>query len=207
MKSTYKELLIEQKKERIKFKIKEEIEKDLLNKIGNIDFKIFVSELWGRQVHINLFDEFRKEGANLEQINKILDAFKPIPCFLSGGNSFRMTKNIKEANKPINPYVIRYEGFNQCVFIEWFTKLKGYVVEITLKVNKEVQNKILSVRFDRHEFKGDFEIINFSSQILGNFDDGNYKKITWARGSNHYPNDISVYSENLETNFKEYLNK
>ena len=211
LKDKYNDLLKEQKAERQK--LKEEIEiQDLISVKTPIPFKTYISNLWNIKAQITFKDEFRQEGLNKIELNKLLKEFKPINMFLCGGNSFRPSpdneneKNKNEEVKQVNPYIIKYNGFDGKVLIEWFSKLKNQILFIKANISHELKNEFLSVEYERKEYKGYFQIENVTCHINGNFADGEYKTIRWGRGSEQYPNDFTIYTENLNTDFKDYLN-
>ena len=205
LKDKYKELLKEQKEEREKLKKEMEIQSFISVKT-TIPFKVYISDLYGVKAWVTFKGIFGGGGLDKRELNILLEEFPAINMFLCGDNSFRPLADKKEESIKINPYIIKYGGFDGSVLIEWFSKVKGYVIQVKAKISNELINEFLSVDYERKEFKGGFRIENIRCHINGNFADGEYKYIRWGRGTEKYPNDFTIYTENTQTDFKEYLN-
>jgi hypothetical protein len=110
LKDKYNELLKEQKQDREKLKKEIDVQ-DLIRVKTSIPFKVFISGLYGVNAWVTFKDDFRQEGLNKIELNKLLKEFKPIKMFLVGGNSFKPLTEKEKGNeevKQINPYIIKY---------------------------------------------------------------------------------------------------
>jgi hypothetical protein len=202
----YNKLLAEQKKAREEL-LKEITINEYLKNKTSIQGVFRFSELFGRVGHIEFKNEFRGERATLQEITELLNKFKAVKMYKceDGCLSFRPTIDETAKTTEINPYIITYDGFDGDVFIKWNTLILKEIVEIEVNINKEVANNILKVDYQREDFKGGYRIINVSCHRFGDFDDESFKIVTWARGSDNYPNSFTLYTEDLKKNFKKCL--
>lgn len=205
----YNELLAEQKKQREELKTKIELNKFISSKT-KIPFKVYVGGIpkFGYFGSIHFKDLFREENANKKELLELLETFKPTKMFLhsDGGTSFLPILLKEGTSTEVLPYEIHYNGFDNRIAIKWFTKLKNKVYQIEVFINESsLINEFLNVKYDRINFKGGYRIDNVACHINGNFDDGNFKKITWGRGSEEYANDFSIYSEKADIDFIDYV--
>jgi len=202
----YKELLKEQKEKRQEL-IKELKIKKIISDKTLMPFSVYITDLWGLDADI----EFKRDdGVNKQELLKLLDLFKPIKMFLVGGNSFKFkVKDENETFKEINPYIIEFrslEGYSDKVLIKWFSEQKGLFLEITAIIKDySFINEFCEVTAERKEYKGGFRYENIEIHLNGNFADGQYKTIRWGRGTEQQKNDFTIYTENLETDFKDYI--
>ena len=211
MEQELKNLLKKQKEERLKLK-EEMILKSFITKKTKIPFKIYMGGIskYGYFGSIKFKDLFREDNLNKTELNELLEAFKPYKMFLCGGNSFRPIEDLKESCIKVNPYILEYRGltnYNDKINVRWFSEINKKVYEIEAYIsNRDFINEIAQRTYDRTEFKGGFKIENTQLHLNGNFSGGDYKVIKWATGTNENPNDFTIYTENLNIDFKEYLN-
>ena len=207
----YKELLKDQKKERVKFMQKDKLKESILKKT-KIPFSIYLSNLFGSSGSIKFKDLFREENLNKKELKQLLNKFKPIKMFMvkDGCLSFRCSEDINAKNTLINPYIIKYEGmhnYNDKIIIKWYTKINGLIYEIEAYINNfEFINEIAKRDYNTIEFSGGYRVDDVRLILKGNFVNSEYEFIKWASGSNENPNDFTIYTENLNLNIKEFLN-
>ena len=207
----YKQLLKEQKQKREDLKTEIEL-KSFISSKTKIPFKVFLGGIpkFGYFGSIHFKDLFRESNLNKQELNEILDLFKPINMFMvrRGSLSFMPIEEKDAENIKINPYIIHFEGLDEDkIIIKWFYNINGLVYEIEAYINDmNFINEFASRTATRTEFKGGYRIENTKLFINGNFADGKYKSICWGRGSDIYKNDFTIYTEDLDTDFKDYLN-
>jgi len=211
MTDEYKQLLKEQKKEREK--LKQEIKlKNFISEKTKIPFKVYIGSYKGSGYSgsIKFKDLFREPNLNKQELNELLDFLKPEKMYKvkRGSLSFMPIQEKGAENIEINSYLIHYEGLeNDKIIIKWFSKINNLIYEIEAFINDpNFINEFAERTADRVEFKGGFRVENTHLHLNGNFADGTYKSVCWATGTDEYKNDFTIYTENLETDFKDYLN-
>lgn len=171
-------------------------------------FKLYFSELYGRELTCTIGDSFRSDTVTLEQVLECLELFKPLPLkkYRDGFCSFRIESYIDkneetatiEKIKPLQIKVSNPTYGSPSAELSYFTKINNHVIELRFYVPSYL---IGHIDYNSHNSRHGYYIdnIRLTNKIGG-------RSLQWGRGSNEYVSDFTIYDIDGET-LQDKINK